>query len=154
VNKKANITVIGFPKILSSCQEVSEEYFSDANFLYYQYIPEARGVKYIASSPDHPLKNRAKSFKQVNHDIIIVGVVTAKEMEEIDENKIIPFRVGHKAVISAFLKARTLTDRVAFICPIEEKHDVFFYEDLLGLEIDIFYADHLADYRRFCMEAK
>jgi hypothetical protein len=66
VTKKANITVIGFPKILTSCQEVAEEYLNNANFLYYQYMPEVQGVKYISSSPDHPLEKRAKSFAQVN----------------------------------------------------------------------------------------
>ena len=34
-------------------------------------------VKYISSSPDHPLKNAAKSFYQVSHDIFIIGVITA-----------------------------------------------------------------------------
>ncbi|NNK94647.1 MAG: sigma 54-interacting transcriptional regulator [Desulfobacterales bacterium] len=154
MSKKANITVIGFPKILSSCQEVAEEYFSNAHFLYYQYIPEISGVKYISSSPDHPLGNRAKSFKRVNHDIIIVGVVTAKVMEGINENNVIPFRAGHKALIKAFIKAKHIADRAAFICPIEEKHDVSFYENLLGISIDIYYAEHLSDYRRFCVDAK
>ena len=153
MSKKANITVIGFPKILDSCQEVAEEYFTKANFLYYQYMPEVRGLKYISSSPNHPLHKRDKSFKQVNHDIIIVGVVTAKVIEGI-QNKIIPFRVGHKAVIQAFIKAKKISERVAFICPIEEKHDVRFYEDLLGIQIDIYYADRLSDYRRFCVDAK
>lgn len=154
MNKKANITVIGFPKILTSCQEVAEEYLGNANFLYYQYLPEVKGVRYVASSPDHPLENETKAFKQVSHDIIIVGVVTAKVMEGINEKSVIPFRVGHKAVINAFIKARKIADRVAFICPIEEKHDVRFYERLLGLKIDIFYADHLSDYRQFCREAR
>ena len=106
MNKKANITVIGFPKILSQCQEVAEEYLNDANFLYYQYLPENRGVKYISSSPDHPLKSAAKTFNKVNHDIIIVGIVTAKAIVGVDRNKIIPFRAGHKAIIKAFLKAK------------------------------------------------
>ncbi len=154
MSKKANITVIGFPKILASCQEVAEEYFSKANFLYYQYMPEVRGIKYISSSPNHPLKNRDKSFNHVNHDIIIVGVVTAKVIKEINPNKIIPFRVGHKAVINAFIKAKQIAERVAFICPIEEKHDVSFYENLLGINIDIYYADQLSDYRSFCIDAK
>ena len=154
MSKKANITVIGFPKILSSCQEVAEEYFSNANFLYYQYIPEINRVKYISSSPGHPLGNRVKSFQQVNHDIIIVGVVTAKVLEGINENNVIPFRAGHKALIMAFIKAKQIADRAAFICPIEEKHDVRFYEDLLGIAIDIYYAEHLSDYRRFCVDAK
>jgi len=154
VTKKANITVIGFPKILTPCQEVAEEYLSNANFLYYQYVPEVQGVEYISSSPDHPLAGREKTFAQINHDIIIVGVVTAKVIDGINKNNIIPFRVGHKAVINAFLKARKIADRVAFICPIEEKHDVRFYEKLLSLKIDIYYADHLADYRRFCKDAK
>ncbi len=35
MNKKANISVIGYPKILQPCREVAEEYLSDANFLYY-----------------------------------------------------------------------------------------------------------------------
>jgi hypothetical protein len=34
-------------------------------------------VKYISSSPDHPLKNAAKSFNQVSYDIFIIGVITA-----------------------------------------------------------------------------
>lgn len=154
MNKKANITVIGFPKILDSCQEVAEEYLNDANFLYYQYLPEVKGVKYVASSPDHPLDDETKLFKQVRHDIIIVGVVTAKVIKGINEKSVIPFRVGHKAVINAFLKAKNIAGRVAFICPIEEKHDVLFYEQLLGLKIDIYYADHLSDYRRFCLDAR
>jgi propionate catabolism operon transcriptional regulator len=154
VSKKANITVVGFPKILASCQEVAEEYFHSANFLYYQYMPDAQRVKYISCSPDHPLKNRAKAFKQVEHDIIIVGIVTAKVMGAINENKIIPFRVGHKAVIKAFQKAKKISKRVAFICPIEEKHDIQFYQNLLGIEIDIYYAARLSDYRRFCVDAK
>ncbi len=154
MTKKANITVIGFPKILTSCQEVAEEYQNNANFLYYQYMPEVRGVKYISSSPDHPLKKKAKSFAQVNHDIIIVGVVTAKVIEGINKNNIIPFRVGHKAVINAFLKAKKIADRVAFICPIEEKHDVRFYEKLLGIQIDIYYSNHLSDYDRYCLDAR
>ena len=154
MTRKANITVIGFPRILSSCQEVAEEYFNNANFLYYQYIPEISGVKYISSSPDHPLGNSAKSFKQVNHDIIIVGVVTAKAMEGINENNVIPIRAGHKALIKAFIKAKQIADKAAFICPIEEKHDVRFYENLLGITIDIYYAEHLSDYRRFCVNAK
>ncbi len=154
MNKKANITVIGYPKILSSCQEVAEEYFSNANFLYYQYMPEVRGVKYISSSPNHPLKNRDKSFKKVNHDIIIVGVVTAKEMAGIDKNKTIPFRAGHKALIKAFLKAKKITDRVAYICFIEEKHDISFYEKLVNIKIDIYYSNNLDDYRLFCLKAK
>jgi propionate catabolism operon transcriptional regulator len=154
VTKKANITVIGFPKILTSCQEVAEEYLSNANFLYYQYVPEVRGVKYISSSPDHPLREKAKSFTQVNHDIIVVGVVTAKVIEGINKNNIIPFRVGHKAVITAFLKAKKIADRVAFICPIEEKHDVRFYEELLHIQIDIYYSNHLSDYDRYCLDAR
>ncbi len=154
MTKKANITVIGFPKILSACQEVAEEYFSKANFLYYQYMPEVQGVKYISSSPNHPLSNRDKSFKHVNHDIIIVGVVTAKVIEGINQNKIIPFRAGHKAVINAFIKAKKITEKAVFISPIEEKHDVGFYENLLGIKIDIYYADQLSDYRRFCVDAK
>ncbi|MCP4022053.1 MAG: hypothetical protein GY729_09445 [Desulfobacteraceae bacterium] len=40
MNKKANITVIGFPKILLHCRETAEEYLNSANFLYYQYDPE------------------------------------------------------------------------------------------------------------------
>lgn len=154
MSKKANITVIGFPKILASCQEVAEEYFNKANFLYYRYMPEVGEIKYISSSPNHPLQSRDKSFIHVNHDIIIVGVVTAKVIKEINPNKIIPFRVGHKAVINAFIKAKQIANRVAFICPIEEKHDVRFYENLLGLKIDIYYADRLSDYRRFCIDAK
>ncbi len=154
MNRKANITVIGYPKILSSCREVAEEYSSKANSLYYQYLPETKGVKYISSSPDHPLQDAAKSFNKVNHDIIIVGSITAKVMTGIDQNKIIPFRAGHKALIKAFLKAKRLTGRVAFICPIEEKHDVPFYEKLIKLKIDIYYANHLDDYRLFCIKAK
>ncbi len=154
MTKKANITVIGFPKILTSCQEVAEEYLNNANFLYYQYMPEVQGVKYISASPDHPLKKRARTFTQVNHDIIVVGVVTAKVIEGIKKNNIIPFRVGHKAVISAFLKAKKIADRVAFICPIEEKHDVRFYEKLLGIQIDIYYSNHLSDYDRYCLDAR
>ncbi len=154
MTKKANITVIGFPKILTSCQEVAEEYLNDANFLYYQYMPEVQGVKYISSSPDHPMEKTAKTFAQVNHDIIIVGVVTAKLIEGIKKNNIIPFRVGPKAVINAFLKAKKISDRVAFICPIEEKHDVRFYEKLLGIQIDIYYSNHLSDYDRYCLDAR
>ncbi len=154
MTKKANITVIGFPKILTSCQEVAEEYLNNANFLYYQYMPEAQDVKYISASPDHPLKKNRRNFTQVNHDIIIVGVVTAKVMKGIKKNNIIPFRVGHKAVISAFLKAKEIADRVVFICPIEEKHDVRFYEKLLGIQIDIYYANHLSDYDRYCLDAR
>ncbi len=154
MNRKANITVIGYPKILSSCQEVAEEYLNSANSLYYQYLPDTKGVKYISSSPDHPLKDSAKSFKQVNHDIIIVGVITARVMAGIDENKIIPFRAGHKALIKAFLKAKKVTDRVAFISPIEEKHDIRFYEKLINIKIDIYYANYLDDYRLFCIKAK
>lgn len=104
--KKANITVIGFPRILSSCQEVAEEYLGEANFIYYQYEPEEKGIKYIASSPDHPLREQDMSFSRVNHDIIIVGVVTAKKLEGVNKNSIIPFRVGHMALVKAFLKAR------------------------------------------------
>lgn len=152
--KKANITVIGFPKILSSCQDVAEEYLGEANFLYYQYMPEVDGVRYVAASPDHPLEDRAKTFSQVSHDIIIVGVVTAKALTGVNENSIIPFRVGHKPLINAFIKAKKIADKAAFICPIEEKHDVHFYEDLVGLQIDIYYADDLADYRRYCKDAK
>jgi transcriptional regulator with PAS, ATPase and Fis domain len=154
MSKKANITVIGFPKILTSCQEVAEEYLNSANFLYYQYLPEVRGVRYIASSPDHPIQDSKKSFNQVSHDIIIVGVVTAKALEGVNKNSIIPFRVGNKAVLNALLKAKKIADKAAFICPIEEKHDVHFYEKLVGLKIDIYYADQLADYRRFCKDAK
>lgn len=154
MTKKANITVIGFPKILTSCQVVAEEYLNNANFLYYQYVPEVQGVKYISSSPDHPLEKRAKSFAHVSHDIIIVGVVTAKVIEGININSIIPFRVGHKAVINAFLKAKKISDRVAFICPVEEKHDVRFYEKLLGIQIDIYYSNHLSDYDRYCLDAR
>jgi hypothetical protein len=102
MSRKANISVIGYPKILSSCQEVAEEYLNSANSLYYQYLPETKGVKYISSSPGHPLKDAAKSFNQINHDIIIVGVITAKVIIGLDENKIIPFRAGHKALIMAF----------------------------------------------------
>ena len=65
MNKKANITVIGYPKILSSCQEVAEEYFINANFLYYQYMPEVRGVKYISSSPNHPLKKGINRLRKL-----------------------------------------------------------------------------------------
>lgn len=154
MSKKANITVIGFPKILTSCQEVAEEYLGEANFLYYQYIPEDRGVRYIASSPEHPLQDSAKTFSRVSHDIIIVGVVTAKALEGVNEDAIIPFRVGNKPLINAFLKAKTIAGKAAFICPIEEKHDVHFYESLVGIEIDIYYADNLADYKHYCKEAK
>ena len=152
--KKANITVIGYPKILQPCQEVAEEYLNSAHFLYYQYMPETKGVKYITSSPDHPLENVSKSFERVSHDIIIVGIVTAKEMTGIDRNKIIPFRAGPKAIIKAFLKAREITNRVAFISPVEEKHDVGFYERLTNLTIDIYYANQLEDYRTICLKAK
>ena len=117
MTKKANITVIGFPKILTSCQEVAEEYLNSANFLYYQYMPEIQGVKYISASPSHPLKKRAKTFSQVNHDIIVVGVVTAKVLEGINKNNVIPFRVGHKTVINAFLKGKKIANKVAFILP-------------------------------------
>ncbi|MCK5517656.1 MAG: sigma 54-interacting transcriptional regulator [Desulfobulbaceae bacterium] len=154
MNRKANITVIGYPKILSSCQEVAEEYFNKANSLYYQYLPETNGVKYISSSPNHPLKDAAKSFNQINHDIIIVGTVTAKLVAGVDENKTIPFRAGYKSLIKAFLKAKEITDRVAFICFIEEKHDIQFYEKLINIKIDIYYANHLDDYRLFCIKAK
>jgi transcriptional regulator with PAS, ATPase and Fis domain len=154
MNKKANITVIGYPKILSTCQKVAEEYLNSANFLYYQYQPETRDVKYISSSPDHPLKGTAKIFSLVNHDMIIVGIVTAKVMAGLDKNKIIPFRAGHKAIIKAFLKAKKITDRVAFIAPIEEKHDALFYEKLINLKVDIYYANNLDDYRLFCIKAK
>ncbi len=152
--KKANITVIGYPKILKPCQDVSEEYLNHANFLYYQYIPEKRGVKYIASSPDHPLETVSKRFDRVNHDIIIVGIVTAKVLPGIDPNKVIPFRAGPKALIKAFQKAKKMADRAAFISPVEEKHDVRFYENLTGLGIDIYYANHLADYRAICLNAR
>ncbi len=154
MNRKANITVIGYPKILSSCQEVAEEYLHKANSLYYQYLPETNGVKYISSSPNHPLEGAAKSFNRINHDIIIVGTVTAKLVTGIDENKTIPFRAGHKSLIKAFLKAKEITDRVAFICFIEEKHDIQFYEKLINIKIDIYYANHLDDYRLFCIKAK
>ena len=139
MNKKAHITVIGFPKILASCQEVAEEYLNNANFLYYQYLPEVKGVRYVACSPDHPLESETKAFAKVSHDIIIVGIVTAKVLKGINEKSVIPFRVGHKAVINAFLKAKKIARRVAFICPIEEKHDILFYEKLLGLKVDIYY---------------
>lgn len=154
MNRKANITVIGYPKILSSCQEVAEEYLNSANFLYYQYLPESKGVKYISSSPDHPLKVAAKAFSQVNHDIIIVGTVTAKVIAGLDKNKIIPFRAGHKALVKAFLKAKKITDRAVFISSIEEKHDARFYEKLIGLKIDIYYANDLDDYRLLCIKAR
>jgi len=154
MSRKANITVIGFPIILSSCQEVAEEYLNNANFLYYQYLPETQGVKYISASLDHPLKGATKTFNQVNHDIIIVGIVTAKAIEGLDPNKIIPFRAGHKAIIQAFLKAKKITDRVAFISPIEEQHDALFYKKLINLKIDIYYANQLDDYRLFCIKAK
>jgi propionate catabolism operon transcriptional regulator len=153
MSRKANITMIGFPKILKTCQEVAEEYLNDANFLYYQYMPEVQGVRYISSSPDHPQK-KPNAFRLADHDIIIVGVVTAKELKGIDKNKVIPFRVGHKAVINAFQKAKKIADRLAFICPIEEKHDVLFYERLLNIRIDIYYADNLSDYRRYCKDAR
>jgi transcriptional regulator with PAS, ATPase and Fis domain len=154
MNKKANLTIIGYPKILSTCQKVAEEYLNSANFLYYQYQQETRDVKYMSSSPDHPLKGTAKIFSQVNHDIIIVGIVTAKVMVGLDKNKIIPFRAGHKAIIQAFLKAKKITDKVAFIAPIEEKHDALFYEKLINLKVDIYYASNLDDYRLFCIKAK
>ena len=154
MNRKANITVIGYPKILSSCQEVAEEYLNSANFLYYQYLPESKGVKYISSSPDHPLQVAAKTFSQVNHDIIIVGTVTAKVITGLDKNKIIPFRAGHKALVKAFLKAKKITDRAVFISSIEEKHDARFYEKLIGLKIDIYYANDLDDYRLLCLKAR
>lgn len=152
--KKANITVIGYPKILQPCQEVAEEYLNSANFLYYQYKAETKGVKYIASSPDHPLERVSKDFERVSHDIIIVGIVTAKEMAGIDKNKIIPFRAGAKPIIKAFMEAKKITDRTAFISPIEEKHDVHFYEKLTGLSIDIYYANTLEDYRTICLQAR
>ena len=154
MTKKANITVIGFPRILSTCQEVAEEYLAEANFLYYQYMPEVRGVRYFDSSPEHPLRKGAKTFSRINHDIIVVGIVTAKALEGINENSVIPFRVGHKALVNAFLKAKKIAEKVAFICPIEEKHDLRFYEKLVGITIDIFYADNLADYRHYCKEAR
>jgi len=154
MNKKANITVIGYPKILSLCQKVAEEYLNNVNFIYYQYLPETSGVKFISASPDHPLKNAAKTFDQVNHDMIIVGIVTAKVMTSLDKNKIIPFRAGHKAIIKALLKAKKIADRAAFIAPVEEKHDVRFYEKLIDLKIDIYYANHLEDYRSLCLKAK
>lgn len=152
--KKANITVIGFPQILSSAQEVAEEYLGEANFLYYQYMPEVRGVKYINCSPEHPLLESARIFSRVSHDIVVVGVVTAKALEGVNKNSIIPFRVGHKALINAFLKAKKIADKAAFICPIEEKHDMRFFEELTGLKIDIYYTDTLRDYRRYCKEAR
>lgn len=153
MTKKANITVIGYPKILSSCQKVAKQYLESANFLYYQYIPETKGVKYISSSPDHPLAHQSKSFHHVKHDIIIVGIVTAKVVEGLDKNKVIAFRAGNKAIIKTFLKARKITDRIAFISPIEEKHDVGFFQKLTGLKIDIYYAEHIDDYRRLCAQA-
>jgi len=154
MNRKANITVIGYPKILSSCQEVAEEYLNSANFLYYQYLPETKGVKYISSSPDHPLEVGAKTFNQVNHDIIIVGIVTAKVIAGLNKNKIIPFRAGHKALVKAFLKAKKITDRAVFISSVEEKHDARFYEKLIDLKIDIYYANDLDDYRLLCKKAR
>ena len=154
MSKKANITVIGFPKILSSAQLVAEEYLNNANFLYYQYIPDVQSAKYITSSPGHPLEKQAKTFSKVDHDIIIVGIVTAKVIAGIKRDNIIPFRIGHKAVINAFLKAKKISNKVAFICPIEEKHDVRFYEQLLDIQIDIYYANKLSDYDRFCLDAR
>lgn len=154
LNRKANITVIGYPKILTQCRDIAEAYLDKARFLYYQYRPSTGNVTFIDASPDHPLRARAAGFSHVDHDIIVIGIVTAKMMTMVDKNKIIPFRAGHKAIIKAFKKAAGLADRAAFISPVEETHDIRFYETLTGLKIDIFYASDLSDYRRHCARAK
>ncbi|MCP4721639.1 MAG: AAA domain-containing protein [Desulfobacteraceae bacterium] len=154
MNRKVNITVIGYPKILSQCRNIAEEYLDTANFLYYHYRANSGSVKYMDASPDHPFTDRAEIFTDISHDIIVVGIVTAKMMTTVDKNKIIPFRAGSKAIIKAFSKARAIADHAAFISPVEEKHDHRFYEKLTGLKIDIYYAENLQDYRRFCSQAK
>ena len=154
MSRKVNITVIGYPKILSQCRDIAEEYLDTANFLYYHYRVDSGNVKYMDASPDHPLADRAGNFSDISHDIIVVGIVTAKRMTMLDKSKIIPFRAGQKAIINAFLKAKQIANRAAFISPVEEKHSPGFYEDITGLDIDIYYAETLHDYRHLCARAK
>ncbi len=80
MNRKVNITVIGYPKILSQCRDIAEEYLDTANFLYYHYRANSGSVKYMDASPDHPFTDCAEIFTDISHDIIVVGIVTAKMM--------------------------------------------------------------------------
>ncbi|MCG8531314.1 MAG: sigma 54-interacting transcriptional regulator, partial [Desulfovibrionales bacterium] len=147
MNRKARITVIGYPKILVQCQKAAEEYASAADIFYYQYLPETNTVQYISGPSTAP-----KDF--TTGEIILSGRMTAKALPLADRAKVIPFRAGPKAILKALVKARALSHRVAFICPAGEKQDIEFYGRLVGIEMDIFHATAIQDYGSICARAK
>ena len=149
MDRKASIAVIGYPKIISQCQKVAEEYASATDVFYYQYLPESNEVQYVSGPPQAPAPEDYTA-----KDIIIAGRDTAKAIPQVDPAKIIPFRAGPKAILKALIRAKALSHRVAFICPVEQKHDIEFYGSLVDIDIEIFHTSGIQDYRPICARAR
>lgn len=136
-----NIGIVTYPKIISICNEVIQDYADLANFHF---------INVAFEDTIHTTQLRERE----GLDIIIAGPGNYSILKDHVSIPVIPFFTTTRALIIAVNQAKAFASNIAMIFSSEEEYDLAFLESLLDVRLKPYQSNNIEEYKIHCRQAK